>query len=298
MPHPQTFYRDVTHVEPGTVVRVDRDRRTSARRYWELTFPPEEVQRRSPVSRQAATTRVRELVTAAVQRRLMSDVPLGAFLSGGIDSTVVVGVMSQLLDVPVRTFSIGFDGNEAFDETALARETAARFGAVHTEFRVKPSAIDLLDQLVYHHDGPFADSSAIPTYLVSKLTRAHVTVALTGDGGDEVFAGYLRFRAALAAERVPAWAGGVTDAALNRLPAPPHERHWLARGRRFTRFMQLPLEDRAAAWAGLFYEDVEQLLAPEFARRLPAIDRRRHLAGSAPERRHVTAQPSARREFP
>ena len=150
---------------------------------------------------------------------------------------------------------------------------------MHTEFRVKPSAIDLLDQLVYHHDGPFADSSAIPTYLVSKLTRAHVTVALTGDGGDEVFAGYLRFRAALAAERVPAWAGGVTDAALNRLPAPPHERHWLARGRRFTRFMQLPLEDRAAAWAGLFYEDVERLLAPEFARRLPAIDRRRHLAG-------------------
>ena len=125
VPHPQTFYRDVTQVDPGTVVRVDRDRRTSARRYWELTFPPEDVQRRSPVSRQAATTRVRELVTAAVQRRLMSDVPLGAFLSGGIDSTVVVGVMSQLLDVPVRTFSIGFDGNEAFDETAVARETAA-----------------------------------------------------------------------------------------------------------------------------------------------------------------------------
>ena len=107
VPHPQTFYRDVTHVEPGTVVRVDRDRRTSARRYWELTFPPEEVQRRSPVSRQAATTRVRELVTAAVQRRLMSDVPLGAFLSGGIDSTVVVGVMSQLLDVPVRSSASG-----------------------------------------------------------------------------------------------------------------------------------------------------------------------------------------------
>ncbi len=140
---------------------------------------------------------MRELVTAAVERRLMSDVPLGAFLSGGIDSTIIVGVMSQLLSEPVRTFSIGFEGDAAFDETAAARETARHFGTAHTEFRVKPSAIDLIDTLVYHHDGPFADSSAIPTYLVSKLTREHVTVALTGDGGDEVFAGYLRFGAAI-----------------------------------------------------------------------------------------------------
>ena len=147
---------------------------------------------------------MRELVTAAVKRRLMSDVPLGAFLSGGLDSTIIVGVMSQLMREPVRTFSIGFEGDAAFDETAIAREHGERFGATHTEFRVKPSAIDLLDTLIYHHDGPFGDSSAIPTYLVSKLTREHVTVALTGDGGDEVFAGYLRFDAALAAEHVPA----------------------------------------------------------------------------------------------
>jgi asparagine synthase (glutamine-hydrolysing) len=279
VPHPQTFYRDVTHVEPGTVVKIDRQGRQAVRRYWELTFPPEDVQRRRAPSREAAAARVRELVTAAVKRRLMSDVPLGAFLSGGIDSTIVVGVMSQLLDTPVRTFSIGFEAHEAFDETAAARQTATRFGTVHTEFRVQPSAIELLDRLVYHHDGPFADSSAIPTYLVSQLTREHVTVALTGDGGDEVFAGYLRFRAALAAERVPAWAGEVTSAALRRLPSPPHERHWLARGRRFTRFMQLPLEDRAAAWAGVFYDDAERLLAPAFLERLPPIDRRRHLAG-------------------
>jgi asparagine synthase (glutamine-hydrolysing) len=226
-----------------------------------------------------ARGRVRELVTAAVQRRLVSDVPLGAFLSGGVDSTIIVGLMRKLVDGPVRTFSIGFDGDRAFDETDVARETARRLGTVHTEFRVRPSAIELLDTLIYHHDGPFGDSSAIPTYLVSKLTREHVTVALTGDGGDEVFAGYLRFRAALAAERVPAWAGDVVGSTFGKLPTPRNERHWVARGRRFARFMQLPLEERVAAWAGVFYEDVEELLDADFLRRVAPIDRRRHLRG-------------------
>ncbi len=153
--------------------------------------------------RAEATARVRELVVAAVKRRLMSDVPLGAFLSGGVDSTVIVGVMRSLGVSPLKTFSIGFEGDAAFDETAPARRTAERFGTEHTEFLVKPSAIDLLDTLIWHHDGAFGDSSAIPTYMVAKLTREHVTVALTGDGGDEVFAGYLRFRAAAMADQVP-----------------------------------------------------------------------------------------------
>lgn len=209
----------------------------------------------------------------------MSDVPLGAFLSGGLDSTVVVGVMSTLLSEPVRTFSIGYDDDPSFDETAVAKRTADRFGAQHTEFRVKPSAAELIDTLVYHHDGPFGDSSAIPTYLVSKLTREHVTVALTGDGGDEVFAGYLRFAAALAAERLPGWAGDVAGKALDGLPTPRNERHWIARGRRFARAMQLPLEQRAAAWAGVFYDDVERLLEPELLRRVGPVERHRHLCG-------------------
>jgi asparagine synthase (glutamine-hydrolysing) len=279
VPHPQTFYRGVSHVEPGNVAVFDREGRRRDRRYWQLTFPPADAQRVGQPSRETASARVRELVTAAVERRLMSDVPLGAFLSGGIDSTIVVGVMSRLLQDPVRTFSIGFEGDEAFDETDIARQTAQHFGTRHTEFRVRPSAIDLLDTLVWHHDGPFGDSSAIPTYLVSKLTREHVTVALTGDGGDEVFAGYLRFGAALAAERVPTWAAGTAVSALDRLPTPPNERHWIARGRRFARFMQLPLEDRLAAWSGVFYDDVERLLRPEFVERVRPIDRRRHLRG-------------------
>ena len=256
VPHPETIYKGVRHVEPGTVVTFDRQGQQAARRYWQLTYP----ETPSEVPRAEAAKRVRELVTAAVQRRLVSDVPLGAFLSGGLDSTIIVGVMSQLLKEPVRTFSLGFEGDSDFDETAIARATAARFGTRHTEFKVKPSAIDLLDTLVYHHDGPFADSSAIPTYLVSKLTREHVTVAMTGDGGDEVFAGYLRFGAALAADRVPQWAGQAGATLLSFLPTPRNERQLVARGRRFMRAARLPRQERLVAWAGVFYDDLGQLL--------------------------------------
>ena len=274
VPHPRTVYRGVRHVEPGTVVTFDRHGAQSARRYWQLTFPDvrltasakamavkkPDATSQSPTSRAAAAGRVRELVTAAVERRLVADVPLGAFLSGGLDSTIIVGLMSRLMKEPVRTFSLGFEGDADFDETAVARATAAQFGTRHTEFKVRPSAIDLLDTLVYHHDGPFADSSAIPTYLVSKLTREHVTVALTGDGGDEVFAGYLRFGAALAADRVPGWVGAAAAGALSLLPTPRNERHWIARGRRFARAVSLSRQERLVAWAGVFHDDLGQLL--------------------------------------
>jgi asparagine synthase (glutamine-hydrolysing) len=274
-PHPQTFYRGITHLEPGTVAVFDRSGRRQERRYWQLTYPPSGGAR-PPHDHAQCVSRVRELVTDAVRKRLVSDVPLGAFLSGGLDSTIIVGIMSRLSKEPVRTFSIGFDDDPAFDESAQAKETARRFGATHTEFRVRPSAVDLLDTLIYHHDGPFADSSALPTYLVAKMTREHVTVALTGDGGDEVFAGYLRFAAALAAESTPAWiaaAGGVLD----WLPKPRNERHLLARARRFARFMRLPLQDRLTAWAGVFYDDLDRLLEPSFMSRVGRIDRATHL---------------------
>ncbi len=267
VPHPQTIYQGVRHVEPGTVVTFGRQGKQVARRYWQLNFPDirlasfaKATEAKKSDTRVEAARRVRELVTAAVERRLMADVPLGAFLSGGLDSTIIVGVMSQLMKEPVQTFSLGFEGDADFDETAIARATAARFGTRHTEFKVRPSAIDLLDTLVYHHDGPFADSSAIPTYLVSKLTREHVTVALTGDGGDEVFAGYLRFGAALAADRVPRWAGRAGAALLSLLPNSRNERQLVARGRRFARAARLPRQERLVAWAGVFYDDLGQLL--------------------------------------
>lgn len=278
VPHPRTIYKGIRHLEPGTLEVIGRDGSIAARRYWQLTFPDRSRAPEPPRSRRRAVADVRRLVTEAVERRLMSDVPLGAFLSGGIDSTIVVGLMSQLMNEPVRTFSIGFDGDAAFDETSVARRTAAAFGATHTEFRVKPSAVDLLDTLIYHHDGPFGDSSAIPTYLVSKLTREHVTVALTGDGGDEVFAGYLRFGASLAAEHVPPVLASAAAAMLNALPSPRNERHLVARARRFARFTRLPLLDRLTAWAAVFYDDVESVVAPDLLQRVGPVDRHAHLA--------------------
>ena len=275
VPHPQTFYRGITQIEPGTVVTFERDGKRADRKYWQLTYPTVVAARR-PRDHAADVTKVRELVTAAVERRLVSDVPLGAFLSGGIDSAIIVSVMSRLAGGKVKTFSIGFEGDPDFDESAEARATATHFGTDHTEFRVRPSAIDLLDTLVYHHDGPFSDSSAIPTFLVAKLTRQHVTVALTGDGGDEVFAGYLRFNAALAAERAPRWMA-LALPLLGMLPPPRNERSLVARSARFMRYMKLPLEDRLIAFAGVFYDDLEALLDPSFVNTVGPIDRRRAL---------------------
>ena len=282
-PHPATFYQRVAQVNPASVMTIELDGSVGERTYWRLDFggpadrlrqgyggPPKLHAKAEAgphrLGYQDARDRVRDLVTAAVKRRLVSDVPLGAFLSAGIDSTIVVGVMSRLMNEPVKTFTIGFDGDPAYDETAGAREVAERFKTEHTEFRVKPSALQLIDRLIWHHDGPFGDSSAIPTYLVSELTRPHVTVVLTGDGGDELFAGYLRFRAALVAERVPRVGGAVLEAALRALPAAPNERHVLARARRFAKFMHLPLLERAARWNSIFQDDLALLLVSDVPR--------------------------------
>jgi asparagine synthase (glutamine-hydrolysing) len=262
VPGPETFYRGVEPVEPGTILTATADRAISRRIYWRLQYPDAAEQQSLVTDRREATARIRTLTTQAVERRLMSDVPLGAFLSGGVDSTIVVGLMASLMRQPVKTFSIGFEGDAAYDETAYAREVAGRFQTEHTEFRVSPSAISLVDALVWHHDGPFGDSSAIPTYLVSRLTREHVTVVLTGDGGDEVFAGYLRFHAALTAGALPAWSRPILSAMLSPLPPAPNERHWIARARRFARYMNLPLLERLTRWNSFFLEDLPPLLAP------------------------------------
>ena len=226
-------------------------------------------------------------MTQAVERRLVSDVPFGAFLSGGVDSTIVVGVMSRLLGEPVKTFSIGFEGDAAYDETAYARLAARSFGTDHTEFLVKPSAVELVDKLIWHHDGPFADSSAIPTYIVSELTRQHVTVVLNGDGGDELFAGYLRFRAGVLSEMIPRPVGVMLDRLLSRLPSPSQHRHWLAFAQRFARGLELPLHARLTRWNALFYDDLPELLRPEILH--DPVDPLRYLDG---EGEHLGALPT------
>jgi asparagine synthase (glutamine-hydrolysing) len=197
VPSPNTLFAGVFKLPPGHVLTYEAGR-VHTTRYWDLSFEPT-----CQDDEQTALERTRALLKDAVQVRLMSDVPLGAFLSGGIDSSVVVGLMSELMDQPVKTFSIGFD-DEKVSELPFARRVARHFGTDHHEFIVKPELVSVLPKLVWAYDEPFADSSMLPTYYVSKLAREFVTVALTGDGGDEVFGGYERYQQELALDRLPA----------------------------------------------------------------------------------------------
>jgi asparagine synthase (glutamine-hydrolysing) len=192
----------------------------------------------------------------------VADVPLGAFLSGGIDSTLVVGLMRERVEGPLRTFSLGFADDPNYDETPFARMAAERFGTEHTEFTVEARAVELVDELVDAYDEPFGDSSAIPTHIVSGLTRAHVTVALTGDGGDEMFCGYPRLVGMEAAERVGVGAARVGHALARRLPHRSDFRHPLRRVQRFFAAAALPPEERMLRWIG-YLPEVERFLRPE-----------------------------------
>ncbi len=200
VPTPDTFYEGVHSLPPGHVLVAEHGSAPRIAPYWSLGLPGVTPGvERLDLSFEDSAAEVRRLLRAAVRRRLVADVPLGAFLSGGIDSSAVVGLMAEA--GRVATFTIGFDDRDGFDERPYARAVAERYGTDHTEFVVQPHAADLVERLVWHHDGPFGDSSALPTYLLSELTAGHVKVALCGDGGDELFGGYERFAAALALAR-------------------------------------------------------------------------------------------------
>ncbi|MEN6404985.1 MAG: asparagine synthase (glutamine-hydrolyzing) [Thermoguttaceae bacterium] len=251
VPHPRTIFRGVAKLPPGHCA-IWQDGRLEVRAFWRPDFNLEE----DLPGRQYAE-QLRSLLTSAVETRLQSDVPLGAFLSGGIDSTIVVGLMSQLAREPVRTFSIGFPVAE-FDETHYARVAAQRFGTIHEEFQVRPDAMAILPRLVWHYDEPMADSSAVPTWYVSELTRRHVTVALSGDGGDELFAGYPRYLAVWLAEgfdRLP----GVLRRLLagrfwQRLPSGTRQKSPVRRWKRFVEMLNRPSAQRYLEWIAIFGE--------------------------------------------
>ncbi|HEX3558977.1 MAG TPA: asparagine synthase (glutamine-hydrolyzing) [Pyrinomonadaceae bacterium] len=187
VPEPLSIFRDVHKLPPGHHLTF-ADGRVTVKSYWDFRYEPVEEVRRA----EEYVEELRGLLDEAVRLRLIADVPLGAFLSGGVDSSTVVGLMARHTNRPVKTFSIGFH-EDSYNELKYARVAAERFGTEHTEFIVTPDICDIVDELVWHFDEPFADSSAIPTYMVSKLAREHVKVVLSGDGGDELFAGYTRY---------------------------------------------------------------------------------------------------------
>ncbi|MBN2216661.1 MAG: asparagine synthase (glutamine-hydrolyzing) [Pirellulales bacterium] len=270
VPYPRTILRGIAKLAPAHYL-IYRDGELAMGRYWDPDFNVESDRPRDELVEELRTT-----LTEAVRARLQSDVPLGAFLSGGVDSTIIVGLMQRLSNQPVRTFSIGFPVAE-YDETRYARLAAERLGTVHEEFRVEPQAIDVLEKLVWHFDEPFADSSAVPTWYVSELTRQHVTVALTGDGGDELFAGYPRYRAVRLADYFDRLPAPVRRLAAGRwwqnLPASPRQKSRLRQWKRFVEVLgQSPLR-RYMDWISIFNETRRaELYTDAFVARLPNID--------------------------
>ncbi len=202
VPDPGTFFEGISSVPPAHVLVFEPGQPLRLERYWAPAAPGMGDVSPLELALDEAARAVRSKLSAAVQRRLVADVPVGAFLSGGVDSSSVVALMAGSLAGPVPTFTIGFNDREGFDERSYARLVARRYKTDHTELVVHPDATSLVERLVWHYDQPFGDSSALPSFLLSELARRHVTVALSGDGGDELFAGYERFAAALALERL------------------------------------------------------------------------------------------------
>ena len=187
VPDPRSIFEGVKKLPPGHLLTRDRDGQVKLERYWSAaSIAPRAI------SEQEATEELQRLLSESVSCHRESDVALGAFLSGGIDSSTVVAHLSRQMDRPVQTFSIGFAERE-FNEAPHAAEVATALGTQHTELIVRPDVDQLVDVVVRSFDEPFGDSSALPTYLVSRLAREHVTVALSGDGGDELFGGYTRY---------------------------------------------------------------------------------------------------------
>ena len=247
VPGPRTALRGIQKVPPGHVL-VAEGGSERLERYWKLE------PRRERLADAEWLDRVRTEVTAAVESRLVADVPLGALLSGGIDSSIVVGLMAQASAEPVRTFTIGFP-DERYDERRYARIVAERFGTRHEELVVEPDPQELLPRLAATFDEPLGDEAVLPTYLVSELARRHVTVALCGDGGDEAFAGYERYVAHRLAS-LPAPPGAA--ALLRRLSNEP--RSALTRAARLLEAAAAPRAERYARLVEVFPEGLRHEL--------------------------------------
>lgn len=252
VPAPRTILEGIRKLPPGHTLTWS-DGRAALRKYWEL--PSGEVSETAPQAE--AVEELRDLLKEAVRCRLMSEVPLGAYLSGGLDSSLVVALMSLASGDPVNTFSVGFE-ERGFDERPWARMVADRFGARHRELTVGRHSADELPKIIRALDEPVADSAAIPTYFMAEVTKPHVTVVLTGEGADELFAGYSHYKILLWGDRMSALGPGAVARAMARRFSSVHA----ARGAEYAG----QLRNRAAAWLALksVFSDAEkgELYAP------------------------------------
>ncbi len=263
VPAPKTAFKQIRKLEPGHWLRW-KDGRIDTKRYWQPDFS-----KKIKISEEEAIVETTRILRESTRLRMISEVPLGAFLSGGVDSSVVVALMAQESAKPVKTFSIGFEEQD-FSELKYAKRVAEHVGAEYHEFIVRPNALDVIPTLVEHYGEPYADSSAIPTYYVAKETRKHVTVALNGDGGDESFAGYERYTAMRIAEayaRVPPALRKVfVEAPVGLLPTSELKRSRFRDAKRFLRAANLPRTERYFRWVSTFNRDSKrELYTADFA---------------------------------
>ena len=249
VPAPMTAFKQIRKLEPGHWLRW-KDGRIETQRYWRPDFT-----KKIKISEQEAIEETTRILRESTRLRMISEVPLGAFLSGGVDSSAVVALMAQESSQPVKTFSIGFEEQD-YSELKYAKRVAEHVGAEYNEFIVKPNAIEILPTLVEHYGEPFADPSAIPTYYVSRETRRYVTVALNGDGGDESFVGYERhvaMRFANTYKSLPSpLRQKLIEPAIGAVPTPVNFRNRLTRVQRFLRSASRESHDRYFRWLSSF----------------------------------------------
>jgi asparagine synthase (glutamine-hydrolysing) len=266
IPSPFSAFKGIKKLPPGHILTLENGV-IRISRYWKLSYSYKQDRKE-----EEWLEIIIEKLKEAVGLRMVSDVPLGAFLSGGIDSSAVVALMAQLSPTPIKTFSIGFEEKE-YNELAYARLVAQRYQTEHHEFIVRPNAIEILPKLIWHYNEPFADSSAIPTYYLAKMTREYVTVALNGDAGDENFAGYDRY----VANKLATWYDylpGILWSKISKLtdilPYSTDPRSFLRRVKRFLEALAEPRERRYGRWVihfsnymkeGLYTQEFKELVA-------------------------------------
>ncbi|MCG3155179.1 MAG: Asparagine synthetase [glutamine-hydrolyzing] 1 [bacterium] len=263
VPAPHTILADLKKLPAGHSLLIKADGKTELRRYWDLHF------RENGYHSAELQHGLVELLQDAVKIRLMSEVPLGAFLSGGIDSSCIVALMARAMDQPVKTFSIGFEEG-SYNELHYAREIARHYRTDHKEFILRPNALELTEKLVRHLDEPLGDFSIFPTYLVSKMAREHVTVVLSGDGGDELFAGYDAYRADRmyrAYRRLPAFVRhGLVSPAARLLPPTEKKKGAFNKIKRFVEGTQYPEDLQHVRWMIFLAAQEKRLLYGEALR--------------------------------
>lgn len=267
IPSPRSIYSSIRKLPPAHTLTW-RDGKISVERYWDLPIG------QKPITEdfEEAKVLLRDTLTEATRLRMIADVPLGAFLSGGVDSSIIVALMSQLSSKPVKTFSVGFE-EERFSELKWAKLIAERYKTEHTEFIVKTEMADVLPKLAWHYGEPYADASALPSYYVARETRKFVTVALNGDGGDENFAGYVRYfamKAARVTDFLPGPVLGMLRASAELLPEHDAPLGNVWRAKRFLRSMlSADLPGRHLRMISFFSEDDKPgLYSDDFKRRL------------------------------